>query len=175
MLDGDHFIGEVKLFGGNFLPQGWAFCNGQLLPIAQYQGLFALIGTAYGGDGKTTFGLPNLQARVPVGVGQGPNLSNRTRGQSGGQVTVTLTTEQLPQHSHVAASSEAKGNQKSPAGRGWSATADGANAYASGTANTTLKADALAATGEGKPHNNLPPYLCVSYIIAIEGYTPERA
>ena len=174
MQEGMHFIGEIRMFGGNYPPRGWAFCNGQLLPIQKYQALFALVGTTFGGDGRTTFGLPNLQGAVPVGVGQGVGLNNRTRGQRGGQATVTLTSLQLPAHSHLAASSEAKGNQKSPAGRVWSATADGSPAYASGAPSTMMKADALAPAGEGKPHNNLPPYQCVNYVIALEGFFPRQ-
>lgn len=175
MQDGNQMIGEIRMFTGNFVPFGWAFCNGQLLPIAQYATLFDVIKTTYGGDGKTTFALPNLQAVVPVGAGQGNGLSNRPLGQRGGQTTVTLTPQQLAQHSHVAASTEAKGNQKSPAGRIWAATADGSPAYASAVPNGQMKADVLSAAGEGKPHNNLPPYLCVSFVIALEGIPPERS
>lgn len=175
MQEGMHFVGEIRMFGGNYPPRGWAFCNGQELPIQKYQALFAVIGTTYGGDGRTTFALPNLQAAVPVGAGQGGGLSNRPLGQRGGQAAVPLNFQQLPPHSHLAASSEAKGNQKSPAGRVWSASADGAPVYASGAPNATMKPDALAFAGEGKPHNNLPPYQCVSYVIALEGFFPRSS
>ncbi|MBI1764214.1 MAG: phage tail protein [Acidobacteria bacterium] len=170
-----HFLGEIRMFASDFAPSGWAFCNGQSLPIAQYQSLFMVIGTTYGGDGITTFALPNLPATVPVGAGQGSGLSNRTLGQRGGQAAVALTVQQMPQHSHLAASSEAKGNQKSPAGRVWAATADGAPAYSNAAPNAQMKADALAFAGAGKPHNNLSPYQCVGFVIALEGQFPARS
>lgn len=172
----DPFLGEVRMFGFNFPPRGWAACNGQLMPINQNQALFSLLGTTYGGNGQTTFGLPNLQGRAPLDAGQGPGLSGRVLGGTGGQANVNLSTAQLPAHAHSNAAFTSAGNQNSPVNN-VCATArvqrQTANLYAS-TDGATMNANALAATGGGQPHNNLPPYLVLNFCIALQGVFPSR-
>jgi microcystin-dependent protein len=166
------FIGQVKMFGGNFAPIGYAFCNGQLLAIAQNDALFALIGTTYGGDGQTTFALPDLRGRIPLHQGQGAGLSNRVIGEMGGSETVTLTTSQLPSHTHAAIGQSASGNQSSPAGGVWAASS--LNEYSNAAANTSMNANAVGANSGGQPHDNVMPFLCVNFIIALVGIFPSR-
>lgn len=167
------FIGEIRLFAGNFAPLGFAFCHGQLLPIAQYDALFALIGTIYGGDGQTTFAVPDLRGRVPVHLGQGPGLSSRTIGQQMGAETVTLTTSHLPLHAHGQQASTNAVN----AGYGPTA-APGASAttsfYGSGAPQVAMATNAVTPSGGNVPHNNMAPYLALSFIIALEGIFPSR-
>lgn len=164
------FIGEIRLFGGNFAPVGWAFCNGQLLPISEHDALFALIGTTYGGDGQTTFGLPDLQGRSPVHQG---SLSGTTyvMGEAAGVETVTLTTQQIPAHSHRPTAG-ASPNSTSPAGATWSTQAQ--LAFATGAPGTPMAAGAMQPAGGSQPHDNMPPYLAISYIIALEGVFPSQ-
>lgn len=165
------FIGQIKLFAGNFAPQGWMLCNGQLLPIAQYDALFNLIGTTYGGDGVTTFALPDLRGRVPIHVGQGPGLSGTVLGERGGSEVVTVTTSQLPQHTHLVSVSAAPGTSESPANGVPSEGPDGIPAYG-GAASGTLNPSTVAVSGGSQPHNNVKPYTVVNYIIAVEGIFP---
>ena len=161
------YVGEIRVFGGNFAPVGWLLCQGQLLPIAQYDVLFNLIGTTYGGDGQNTFGLPNLASRIPYHQGAGYVL-----GQLGGVEQVTLTQQQLPVHTHAANASTANGDQAGPAGNVWAAgTLSG---YTSTQpANVTMNPAALSAAGGSQPHENMPPFLCLNFIIATEGIYPS--
>lgn len=167
------YIGEIAVFAGNFEPRGWAFCNGQLLSISRNTALFAVLGTTYGGNGQTTFALPNLRDRVPTHAGQGPDLTNRTLGEQGGSETVTLTGDQLPAHAHGAGAASGAGTSPSPQDNVWAGSRNRDTQYA-GSANATMKPDALASAGGGQPHNNMSPYLTVNYIIALEGIFPPR-
>lgn len=169
------FLGEIKMFAANFAPRGWAFCAGQLLPIMQNQALFALLGTTYGGNGATTFALPDLRGRAPVHWGNGPGLPNVTQGELSGQASVTLIQQQLPPHSHgVRASGDIAGatNPSNAAlgakGRG------GVDAYAIGGTLTPLAAGTGGIAGSGQAHNNMQPSLAVNFIIALEGVFPSR-
>lgn len=175
----DPFIAQILMFGGTFAPRGWAYCDGQLLAISQYNALFSILGTTYGGDGRTTFGLPDLRGRVPVhaGSGTGPGLPAVRLGQKGGSPTNTLVVGQLPSHNHTAAAQGAN-----PVGRG-EATASPNNAYpAEGGSYATAKNVAMAAdsvtvglTGSNQPINNMQPFQSVNYIIALEGTYPSRS
>ena len=167
------FIGEIRMFGGNFAPVNWAFCNGQLVPISQNDALFALIGTTYGGDGQNTFQLPDLRSRVPIHQGQGPGLSNNVIGQTGGVEQVTVTTPQLATHTHVAAADGGTGTANSPAGNVW-ASSTGAIQFTTAGSNTTMSASSVGAAGGNQPHDNMIPFLTVSFIIALYGVFPSR-
>jgi microcystin-dependent protein len=169
----DPFVGEIRMFGFDFAPQGWAQCNGQLLPIDQNTALFSLLGTTYGGDGRITFGLPDMRSRVPVGQGQGPGLSSYAEGQAGGAETVTLTAAQMPGHTHpVKASSSAAGSDQ-PEGRALARSAS--HIYtARPDASTVMNADMLGDAGSGQPHDNIQPYLAVNFCIALAGIFPSR-
>ena len=172
----DPFIGEIRLFGFNFAPRGWAQCNGQLLPISQNTALFSILGVTYGGDGRTTFGLPNLQGRAALSFGQGPGLSSRTLGQSGGEDAATLINSELPQHTHPVAASTNVGDQSTPANTLWATGAGGRgqNFYASG-ADVAMSSQAIGPAGDSQPHNNLPPYLALNFCIALQGVFPPRS
>ena len=172
----DPFVAEIRIFAGNFAPRGWAFCNGQLLPISQNTALFSLLGTTYGGNGQSTFALPNLQGSAPIGEGQGPGLTPRPLGGAGGAATVTLTGTQIPAHSHTPNAVTGGGNTTSPAGAVWASDVGHTPppAYAS-TANDQLGAGAIGPTGNGQPHNNLPPYLTLNFMIALQGVYPPRS
>lgn len=174
----DPFIGEIKMVGFNFAPYGWAFCNGQLMPIVQNTALFSLLGTYYGGDGTSTFALPNLQGRVPIGFGNGPGLTPRTLAQTGGAAAVTLNTSQTPVHSHTAMGTTGN-DASSPAGHTWGSLSGGRTpppAYQDGNPNVTMTSAALDPAGSGSPaaHNNMQPYLAVNFIIATMGIYPVR-
>jgi microcystin-dependent protein len=162
------YIGEVRLFGGNFAPLGWVFCDGRLLSIASNQALFSLIGTTYGGDGKTTFCVPDLRGRVPVHVG-----GQFTLGQPGGSETVSLTTAQLPPHQHSPAAVSGPGGSGSPKSAIWAGASS--SIYAAGTANAPMNAAAGSPAGGGRPHDNLSPFLVLSFIIALEGAYPSQS
>ena len=167
------FLAEIRIFAGNFAPKGWAQCDGRLLTISQNTAVFALLGTTYGGDGETTFALPDLQGRAPMFQGQGPGLSSRTAGEMGGEASVTLLHSEMPGHTHPARASDAAGDQVGPTGYTWAraGAADGQKMYAAG-ANTNMNPLALAAAGQGFPHNNMPPYLVLNFIIALQGIFP---
>lgn len=172
------FIGQVTLFAGNFAPRGWAFCQGQILSIAQNTALFSILGTTYGGNGQTTFALPDLRGRVPMQQGQGPGLSPRSLGEQGGQENVTLLQAQLPAHNHQISASAANGNASSPQGNFNAITYDSDtlntfNSYSS-SSNTTLNASAVGVVGGNQPHQNVQPYTCLNFIIALEGTFPSR-
>jgi microcystin-dependent protein len=173
------FLGEIRMFGGNFAPRGWAMCNGQLLTISQNTALFSLLGTTYGGDGVRTFGLPNLQGRAPLHSGQGPGLSLRDLGETGGEQTVTLLTNQLPSHKHVVnCTNNTTADRTAPTGGLWAPGAGrrGQKFYASAAANGAplMSPQALPLAGGSQPHNNMPPYLVVTFIIALQGIYPSR-
>jgi microcystin-dependent protein len=169
------FLGEIRMFGGNFAPRGWAFCNGQLLSIASNTALFALLGTTYGGDGRVTFALPNLQGRMPMHWGNGAGLSPKVIGESAGAETVTLLATQMPAHTHAARANSASGNTNSPVGKVWSKDAGVQSATYSGNApNADMAANAIGTAGGSQPHPNMPPYLAVSFIIALQGIFPSR-
>jgi microcystin-dependent protein len=161
------FIGEVKIISWNFPPKGWAFCNGQLLPINQNQALFSILGTTYGGDGMRTFGLPNLQGRIPMHVGNGIVL-----GEMGGETTHTLNISEMPAHAH-AGSGNTAGNRVGLAGSYWAG--NNVSSFASGgSSNSTMHPSGIGATGGNQPHENMPPYLVLNFIIALQGIFPSQ-
>lgn len=168
------FVAEIRIFAGNFAPRGWAFCNGQLLPISQNTALFSLIGTTYGGDGRTTTALPNLQGRAPMHPGRGPGLTDRRLGQRGGVETVTLTEAQMPQHRHSAEATTDTGVTNEPVNH-YPATVlgRGSNLYKSSGSHTPM--DPLRNSGGSQPHNNMQPYLAINFIIALVGLYPSRS
>src|ERR1700712_5701786 len=175
----DPFIGEIRAFGGNYAPQGWAFCDGQLIGINQNTALFSLLGTAYGGDGRTTFALPNLQGRLPLNAGDGGGLSAYAVGDSGGTESVTLTVNQMPAHRHTPQSGNSNGTKNSPGGAVWAAAHSGRvqdTIYATNDPGTAqpMSPSAISTVGGGQPHNNMPPYLVLTFIIALEGIFPQR-
>lgn len=171
----DPFVAEIRIFAGNFAPRGWAFCNGQIMPISQNTALFSLLGTTYGGNGQSTFALPNLQGSAPIGEGQGPGLSPRFLGETGGTAAVTLIETQIPSHSHTPSAVTGGGNSTSPFGAAWASQAGRTPppAYAS-TPNAPMSPAAIGSTGSGQPHNNMPPYLTLNFIIALQGVFPPR-
>ena len=162
------FIGEIRMFGGNFAPVGWAFCNGALIPISENDALFNLIGTTYGGDGQTTFALPNLQSRVPVHVGPGFAL-----GQSGGTESVTLTTQQIPAHSHVPQDFGSPGNQQGPGGGVWASPSSG-TIYSDVAPSLAMAPAAVGSAGGSQPHDNMIPFLVVNFILSLFGIFPSQ-
>ena len=179
----DPFLAQITVFGCNFAPQGWALCQGQVMSISQYTALFSLIGTYYGGNGQTTFALPDLRSRAPIGFGQGPGLSNYAIGGTGGQETVSINTSSYPTHTHglLAGASAATANtpggsieaEGQTGGRGGAVNL--ALYSASGTRTTLAPAALTAAAGGGQPHNNLQPYLALNFCIALQGIFPARS
>ena len=170
------FIAEIRIFAGNFAPRGWAFCNGQLLQISQNTALFSLIGTIYGGDGRTTTGLPNLQGRAAMHPGTGPGLSQRRLGQSGGVTQVTLTSNQVPNHTHAMNASPNPGESSDAQGSALGRAVGGAPYQQNTTDNLVpLASEALPAVGGGQAHNNMQPYLGMYFIIALTGVFPSRS
>ncbi len=169
----DGYIGEVRLFAGNFAPRGWAFCSGQILSIAQNTALFSILGTTYGGNGQTTFALPDLRGRVPLGPGQGPGLQNYTPGQMGGETEHTLIQGEMPAHTHAAAAASGGGTAGVPGGHVWAGSTSRDSIYAA-TADTTMAPSAVATAGGSQPHNNLQPFTAINYIICLEGIFPSR-
>jgi microcystin-dependent protein len=167
------YIGDIYVFAGTFAPRGWAFCEGQILSIAQNQALFSLLGTTYGGNGQTTFALPDLRGRVPMHFGQGPGLSPRTLGEKSGSETVTLLTTELPPHIHSVTASSDNGVRTGPANGVWASSTRGDAQY-SATADTTMNPGALGPAGSSAPHNNMQPYLAIRFIIALVGVYPSR-
>jgi microcystin-dependent protein len=176
----DQYLGEVRMVGFNFAPTGWAVCTGQLLSISQNTALFSLLGTTYGGDGKSTFALPNLQASAPMGYGNGAGLSPRYWGQTGGEFAVTLLQTQMPSHNHGVACISGAGSLDSPnvpANTVWAS--EGTQRvppplYAAAATNANMNAAAVQNTGGNQPHNNMPPFLAVYFIIAMQGIYPPR-
>ncbi len=172
------FVGEIILGGFNFAPRGHALCNGQLLSIAQNTALFSILGTTYGGNGQTTFSLPDLQGRTPIGFEQGPGLSNYALGEIGGESSVSLLTNQMPAHNHNILVNSADGTQSSPinnffAGAGVDKDLYSYNAATSGGA-SVMNITNVSLAGGSQPHNNMMPYLAINYFIALEGIFPSR-
>jgi microcystin-dependent protein len=165
------YIGEIRLFAGNFAPAGWAFCEGQVMPIASNDTLFNLIGTTYGGDGVSTFGLPDLRGRVPIHQGTNRQGTFYVQGQRAGVESVTLTTAQIPGHTHPVSASTANGTQ---AGPGNKVLASGIPMYVTDTPDQTLNAASVRPSGGNQPHENRQPFLCVSFIISLFGVFPSQ-
>ncbi len=168
------FVGEIRMFSGNFAPQGWAFCDGQLLAVSQNDALFSLFGTIYGGDGRTSFGLPDLRGRIPVHAGQGPGLSDRRLGSKGGSEEVTLTTNQLPSHLHPVKGTNDAANSSEPAGN-LPASSTSIDLYVSTAPTVDFNAAAVTGVGGSQSHDNLMPYLCIHFIVALFGVYPSRS
>jgi microcystin-dependent protein len=168
------FVGEIRMFAGNFAPRGWAFCDGQLLAVSQNDALFSLLGTIYGGDGRTTFGLPDLRGRIPVHAGQGPGLSERRLGAKGGEEKVTLTVQQLPAHTHSVQGTNDTADATTPAGN-VPAQSTIVDLYTPPTtADQSFATQAVSNVGGSQSHTNLMPFLCVHFIIALFGIYPSR-
>jgi len=163
----DPYVGEIRMAGFNFAPVGWSFCNGQLLPISEYVALYNLIGTTYGGDGQQTFALPDLQCRIPFHQG-----SSFILGQLSGTENVTLTTSQLPIHTHSLAASSAAGAQTSPAGGLWAQST--LDQFSTEANSHTMDPSAIVATGGSQPHDNMPPFLVINFIISLYGIFPSQ-
>jgi microcystin-dependent protein len=164
------YVGEIRMFGGNFAPAGWAFCEGQILSIDQNPTLFQLIGTTYGGDGQTTFALPDLRGRIPVHVGTG-----FAQGQAGGAETVTLTTAQIPAHSHVPqCNASSNGGVTSPSPNSVWGGVTASSPYSNVPTDSTMNAASIGSAGGSQPHDNFMPYLCISFIISLFGVFPSQ-
>ena len=169
----DPFVAEIRIFPFNFAPKGWAWCDGQLMPLSQNTALFALLGTTYGGNGKSNFALPDLQGRAPMHPGQGPGLSLHDLGETGGSETVTLLESEIPAHSHSFTASQADALEPAPGGQLF-ATGIGVSMYAPPGSGVTLAPNALTPAGGDQPHNNLQPYLTFYFCIALQGVFPPR-
>ena len=169
------FVAEIRMFGGNFAPLGWATCDGQLLPISQNTALFSLLGTFYGGDGKSTFALPNLEGSAPMHQGQGPGLTDRFVGETSGVPSVTLLQTEMPLHSHALESHTAHlGSIPSPGPTLGIAKSAGGSAFSGSNPNVQMAFQSLGVAGSSFPHNNMQAYLCVTIIIAMQGVFPPR-
>jgi microcystin-dependent protein len=170
----DQFVAEIRIFPFSFAPTGWAFCNGQLMAISQNTALFALLGTIYGGNGKSNYALPDLQGRAPMFGGQGPGLSLRDIGETGGSATVSLLQSEIPTHSHAMVAADEAGTTNNPAGAFPArAFGRGNNLYGSG-APVAMASQMMGPTGGSQPHNNLMPYLTFNFCIAMQGVFPQR-
>ena len=167
------FIGQITMFGGNFAPRGWALCDGQLLPISQWSALFSILGTTYGGDGRTTFGLPDLRGRFPMHAGTGPGLPPANLGAKTGAYQVTLTTNQMPAHSHTVNATNGGGTAFEPGGA--IPAKDPTPGYSTGSADVTMSSSMIANTGGGQSIDIYNPYQVVNYIIALQGVYPSRS
>lgn len=171
------YLGTIMMWAGAWVPSGWALCDGRVMQIAQNQALFAVIGTTYGGNGTTTFNLPDLRGRFPIGPGSGPGLTPRSPGQGGGAETVTLTAAQMPAHNHLVNADGTQGSVDNPEGLLPAAGVDTANnpvmLYGT-TANKTMSPQMIGQAGQGQAHANVPPFMCVSFIIALQGLFPPR-
>ncbi len=173
----DPFVAEIRMFGFNFAPKGWAFCNGQLLPLSQNTALFSLLGTTYGGDGKSTFALPDLEGRAPMHPGQGPGLSLHDLGETGGSQTVSLLESEMPAHNHFLRVSTEQGDLQEPGPTKSLARPNGAQPFVAGSptpALTMMAPQELAPVGGDQPHNNMAPYLTLNFCIALQGVFPPR-
>jgi microcystin-dependent protein len=166
------YLGEIRMFAGIFPPRGWAFCDGQMLAVSQHDALFSLLGTIYGGDGRTTFALPDLRGRVPIHMGQGPGLSDRRIGSKGGSEQVTLTIPQIPSHTHQAKAGSGEADDISPAGNVWGEK-ELTKIYQTGTVNVNMNSDAILNTGGSQSHDNMVPFQGINYIIALVGVFPS--
>ena len=172
----DPFVAEIRIFPFNFAPKGWAFCDGQILPLSQNTTLFSLLGTTYGGDGKSNFALPNMQGNAPMHPGQGPGLSLHDLGETGGSETVSLLESEIPSHSHMVRASASPADNPGPAGHSLARIPSNATPYQTVTnTNLTLMSDnAIAPAGGDQPHNNMQPYLTLNFCIALQGVFPPR-
>jgi microcystin-dependent protein len=170
----DPFVAEIRIFPFNFAPKGWAWCDGQLLPLSQNTALFSLLGTTYGGDGKSNFALPDLQGRAPMHPGQGPGLSLHDLGESGGSETVTLLESEIPSHSHTLRGNNTLGDSPVPTGNVLARTPSNAYQQATNSNLVAMAPEALAPAGGDQPHNNLQPYLTFYFCIAMQGVFPPR-
>jgi len=168
----DQYVGEIRVFGGNYAPEGWAMCNGQLLPINGNEALFSLIGQTYGGDGVTNFALPDLRGRLALHMGTGTTGSIYSMGQVGGSETVTLTSAQLPAHTHAAQAQSAQGTAASPSNAFWAGST--INQYANTAPDGVMDPAALGSAGGNQAHDNMMPYLTLTFIIALEGIYPDH-
>ena len=174
----DPFVAEIRIFPFNFAPKGWAWCDGQLMPLSQNTALFSLLGTTYGGDGKSNFALPDLQGRAPMHPGQGPGLSLHDLGETGGSETVTLLESEIPAHTHQVMALNFPGDNLAPGPTISLAASTGGNAYTAAASNpplTNAAFQALAPAGGSQPHNNLMPYLTFYFCIALQGVFPPRS
>ena len=168
------FVGEIRMFAGNFAPRGWAFCDGQLLAVSQNDALFSLFGTIYGGDGRTTFGLPDLRGRIPIHAGSGPGLSPRRLGAKLGAEKETLTVNQLPSHSHTFNCSSDAANLPNPGGDAALATSNVIEMWSGDTQDQNMASSAITQVGGSRSHTNLMPFLCIHFIVALFGIYPSR-
>jgi microcystin-dependent protein len=168
------FLGEIRFVGFNFAPVGWALCEGQTMPISENVALFSLLGTTYGGDGKTTFALPDMRGRVPVGTGQGTGLTLRNPGDKGGQESVTLTVAEMPAHRHAVIASSSAADSKAPAGNALANSSTEA-IYSNQAPNVALESKSISSVGNSKPHENMQPFLGMTCIIALQGIFPARS
>lgn len=173
----DPYVGEIRIVGFNFAPQGWALCNGQILPISQYTALFSLLGTTYGGDGRSNFALPNMQGNAPMHWGEGPGLSPYDLGETGGEPSVTLTTNQIPAHSHTLNGGNLPATAQTPSGGLLAVPVVNprfADLYSSAPGNAQADPAAISPAGSSHSHNNMQPYLTMNFIIALQGVFPPR-
>lgn len=171
----DPFLGEVRMFAGNFAPVGWVFCNGQLLSIAENDALYTLLGTTFGGDGQNTFGVPDLRGRTPIHQGQGNGLTPRVMGQVFGTETVSLTAAQSPSHTHAVHASSTHGAALTPTNGVWAGSSSGDFLYAKAAPTVTMAASAVSPAGSSMPHENMAPFQAVSFIIATSGIYPPQS
>jgi len=172
----DPFVAEIRIFPFNFAPKGWAFCDGQIMPLSQNTALFSLLGTTYGGDGKSNFALPNMQGNAPMHPGQGPGLSLHDLGETGGSETVSLLESEIPSHTHALMASSTNSSKPSPGGNALTRVQSGATPYApaAGAPLAQFSGSALAPAGGDQPHNNMQPYLTLNFCIALQGVYPPR-
>ncbi|MCW2542245.1 MAG: Tail Collar domain protein [Frankiales bacterium] len=173
----DPFLAEIRIFAGNYAPNGWALCNGQLMSIQQNTALFSLLGVTYGGNGSTNFALPNLQGSAPMQQGQGPSLSPRDLGEVGGEPSVLLQPTEMPMHTHTPQGLAGSGSTGSPTNAVWAEAMLGrqsTNLYSTAAPNVNMNPQTTQINGGGQAHNNMPPYLTVSFIIALQGIFPQR-
>lgn len=168
------FVGEIRMFGGTFAPAGWAFCSGQLMPISENDTLFNLIGTTYGGDGQETFALPDLQGRIPMHAGTGASGTTYQLGEKGGTESVTLTTNQIPGHNHPMTCNNAAGNNQSPNGNISAGAQTGVNIFSTFNPIQTMDPNAISIVGGSQPHENVGPYLVLSFILSLFGIFPHQ-